>query len=156
MGIVYRDGAGESRLDIHQYYVNMLPMIAKRSTCIRRSVAAIITNKKNQILSSGYNGVPSGIKHCIDFPCDGAFDKKGDTTRCSSTHAETNCIIQCTNINDAYNIYCSCTPCFVCAKMILNTPIRLIIAVEEYPDEQAINILKQRNLPIIFYPYSEK
>jgi dCMP deaminase len=147
-----KDGASRRRLSKAQYYCEMLPMVARRSTCIRRDVAAIITDKEGHILSTGYNGVPSGIRHCYYNPCPGAQQKTGDSSLCEAVHAEQNAMIQCNDLRSAYAMYCSCTPCFTCAKMILNTPIKVIYCLERYPDNRAIEILLRRRISLYVAP----
>lgn len=139
----------------------MLPFVASRSTCVRRMVAAIITDKDGHILSTGYNGVPSGIDHCYLKPCPGAKQESGNSSLCEAVHAEQNALIQCADISRAAYMYCSATPCFVCAKMILNTPIQAIWAQERYNDPRALDILRRRNIPVYIFPdlmtpYEEK
>lgn len=130
----------------------MLPLVASRSTCIRRMVAAIITDRDGHVLSTGYNGVPSGIEHCYIKPCPGAEQASGNTSLCEAVHAEQNAIIQCRDLRNATTMYCSCTPCFVCAKMILNTPIQSIYCLESYPDKKALEILLRRKISIYVVP----
>jgi dCMP deaminase len=77
---------------------------------------------------------------------------KGDSSLCEAVHAEQNAIIQCRDLRHAAVMYCSCTPCFVCAKMILNTPITVIYAIERYDDKKGIEILLRRNMSIYIYP----
>ena len=120
------------RLTHDQYYLKMLDLVAARSTCVRRAVGAIIVDQDFHVLSTGYNGVPRHHPHCIEEPCLGAEDPRGDTTRCFAVHAEINAIMQCADINRAYCMYVSCTPCFECAKAIANTGIRRIVATEVY------------------------
>jgi dCMP deaminase len=117
-----------------EYFLKMLNLVASRATCGRRQVGAIIVSADHQILSTGYNGVPRGLVHCIDQPCPGINDRKGDTSRCEAVHAELNAILQCYRLDLAHTIYISCTPCFACAKMIANTPIKHIVAWKFYPD----------------------
>src|SRR4051812_34169703 len=112
-----------------QYYADMLHLVASRSTCMRREVGAIITDAEGRVLSTGYNGVPRGFPHCLDHPCLGANDLKGDTARCEAVHAEANAILQCPDLQRACIMYVSVTPCFECAKLILNTPIRNVVVL---------------------------
>lgn len=119
----------------------MLKLVANRSTCIRRKVGAIITDKEGHVLSTGYNGVPKNFDHCIDVPCLGATDKSGDTSQCMAVHAEQNALLQCSDLSRASVMYASCTPCFVCAKMIVNTNIGAIICIEEYADKSGLTVL---------------
>jgi dCMP deaminase len=130
-----------SRLSKKSYYLEMLKLVANRSTCIRRKVAAIITDRDGHVLSTGYNGVPRNFEHCIDIPCSGAGDKPGDNTKCMAVHAEQNALLQCNDLDKAYVLYCSCVPCFSCAKMIANTNIALVICVENYADKAGQELL---------------
>lgn len=130
-----------SRLSIDEYYLKMLELVAARSTCVRRAVGAIIVDKENHVLSTGYNGVPKGFSHCIDKPCAGASDNPGDSSNCMAVHAEQNAILQCNSLSRAYTIYCSCLPCFVCSKLLSNTRIHVIVCKENYADKRGLKVL---------------
>lgn len=121
-----------------EYFVQMLDLVASRSTCARRAVGAIIIDEIGHILSTGYNGVPRGFQHCTETPCLGATDKPGDTSRCDATHAEMNALLQCFRLDLAHTIYVSCSPCFTCAKLIANTSIRRVVCCEMYADEHEV------------------
>jgi len=123
------------RMPHDEYFLQLVQLVANRSTCVRRDVGAIIVSAEHQVLSTGYNGVPRGFDHCIDDPCNGAMDPPGDTRRCMAVHAEVNAIIQCHRIDLAHTLYSTCTPCFECAKMIANTPIRRVVALATYPSD---------------------
>ena len=137
------------RLNKTEYYLEMLKLVAARSTCIRRAVGAIITDKEGHVLSTCYNGVPKDFDHCIDAPCLGSSEKRGDTTRCMAVHAEQNALLQCNDLSRAHTIYVSCTPCFTCAKMIANTNIETVICAEDYADHRGRDVLFQRGCTII-------
>lgn len=143
------------RPDLMNYFLQMLDLIASRGTCIRRKVAAIITDQKGHILSTGYNGVPSGVLHCIGNPCPGVVDKPGDSSNCMAIHAEQNALLQCQNLDKAYFMYCSCTPCFTCAKMIANTNIKMIVCKERYADQRGVEVL-QMVMKIVLHPFDEE
>ena len=133
---------------IDEYFLNMLRLVGTRSTCPRREVGAIITDTKGVVLAMGYNGVPRGMPHCIDLPCAGINDRPGDSSRCLAVHAEQNAMLQCADLNRAFNLYVSCTPCFVCAKMIANTAIRRIVTLEDYPDERSKEVFRARSIEL--------
>lgn len=139
------------RLSRDEYYLQMLDLVALRSTCSRRCVGAIIVDSKGRVLSTGYNGVPVGFVHCIDEPCRGACDDPGDSSRCLAVHAEINAMLQCPRINDAYTIYVSCTPCFSCAKMICNTSIKRIVTIEKYSDQEGAIILSEADIEVVVH-----
>ena len=131
-----------------EYFMRMLSLVASRATCARRQVGAIIVSEDHQIISTGYNGVPKGLPHCIDKPCLGVGDKKGDTSRCEAVHAELNAILQCRRLDQAHTIYVSCTPCFACAKMIANTSIKRIVAYKHYADVNGESILRRAGIVV--------
>jgi dCMP deaminase len=127
------------------YFVKMLEDVCSRSTCVRRSVGAILTDARGRILSSGYNGPPSGFEHCVqEHPCPGARDVSGDTRRCLAVHAEQNCLLQCWRLDLASTLYVTCTPCFTCAKMILQTDISRVVVTSAYADDGGVTLLVQK------------
>ena len=99
-------------------------LVAKRSTCIRRQVGAILVKDK-RVLATGYNGAPSGIAHCLDIGCLREQNKVPSGERhelCRGSHAEQNAIVQAaahgTSIKDAV-LFCTNLPCSICIKMII-------------------------------------
>ena len=136
------------RLTHDEYYLEILKVVAARSTCVRRAVGAILVDERYKVLSTGYNGVPSGFSHCIDVPCLGAQDIPGDSSRCMAIHAEVNVIVQCARLDLARILYVSCTPCFTCAKMLCNTPVRRIVSAEEYSESEGLTVLRQAGIEL--------
>lgn len=136
-----------------EYYLRMLELVASRSTCGRRHVAAIIVDEDKHVLSTGYNGVPRDFPHCRDTggehdrACEGRLDKSGDSSRCLAVHAEQNALLQCHDIMRAHTLYVSCSPCFTCAKMIANTRIKRVVCMEAYADD-ASQILKSAGIEL--------
>lgn len=133
-----------ARPNRREYFLSMLKLTASRSTCIRRAVGAIITDKEGHVLSTGYNGVVRDADHCTDVPCAGANDRPGETSNCMAVHAEQNALLQCTNLRSAHTLYCSCAPCFICAKMIANTDIAVVICETDYADKRGHQVLFDR------------
>jgi dCMP deaminase len=130
------------RPTIDQYWAKHLRLVAERATCVRRKTGAIITDSRGAILSSGYNGIGSGVIHCglTGSPCDGTGRIPGDSgnekTNCWATHAEVNAVLQCHRIDLAMTLYTTNFPCFNCAKTLINTPISRIISLEDYPGDR--------------------
>lgn len=129
------------RSSTDKYFLDMLMLTERRATCPRRSVGAILTTLRGQVLSTGYNGPPRGFAHCTDSPCPGAFDAPGDTRRCQAVHAEQNALLQCPNIDAIHTLYVTTTPCFTCAKMLLNTPLQRIVSWTKYIEDGAMDLL---------------
>jgi dCMP deaminase len=95
--------------------------------------------------------VPSGYPHCIDDPCPGRRDPKGDTSRCMAIHAEQNALLQCRQLDRAHTIYSHTLPCFTCAKLIANTPIQRVVYVEPYADNRGALLLEMLDKEVRWY-----
>lgn len=131
-----------------EYFMKMAHLVKERSTCPRRKVGAVIVKNKH-LLTTGYNGNPKGMKHCDEIGClrEELNVPSGERHElCTGLHAEQNVIIQAavfgTPIKGA-TIYCTNTPCSVCAKMIINAGIKEVVYSGEYPDELAMKILEE-------------
>ncbi len=140
-------------------FMDLTETIAKWSSCYRedRNVGAVIVRNK-RILTTGYNGAPSGIKSCKE---------KGECLRvklgiesgkrhelCYAIHAEQNAIIQAAKIGvciEGATLYCTHQPCAICSKMIVNAGISRIVYKHPYPDEFASEILKEAGVKLIRY-----
>jgi dCMP deaminase len=114
-------------------------MVAKRSTCLRRSVGAILVKDK-RILATGYNGAPAGLKHCEEVGClreNSSIPSGQRHELCRGLHAEQNVIIQAAyhgiSIKGA-TLYCTNKPCVICSKMLINAGIQKIYYEEGYDD----------------------
>ena len=150
---------GEGRPSWDTYFMDITQLVAKRSTCVRRAVGAVIVKDK-RILSTGYNGAPSGIRHCGDVGC---LRKEMNITSgerhelCRGIHAEQNAIIQAAyhgvSIKDAI-LYCTNLPCIICAKMIINAGIRKIYYDSGYADALSQDMLAESGIDLIKLDYS--
>lgn len=129
-------------------------LVAERSTCLRRHVGAILVKDK-RILATGYNGAPSGIRHCDEVGClrqDSSIPSGERHELCRGIHAEQNVIIQaaCYGISIAGStIYCTNKPCVICSKMIVNAGIKKIFYAEGYDDSLADEILAEACVEVV-------
>ena len=121
-----------TRPTLDQTYMQVAREFAKRATCSRRQVGAVITGN-GYILSSGYNGSFPGSQHCIDVPCAGAGLPSGTgLDSCMSAHAEQNAIARLRQVDEADTLYCTTAPCVSCTKLALCTSIKRIVADQDY------------------------
>ncbi|MEG0217620.1 MAG: cytidine/deoxycytidylate deaminase family protein [Raoultibacter sp.] len=149
---------GTNRPSWDEYFMLLATEVASRTTCLRRAVGAVIV-KDRRILSTGYNGVPTGIRHCDEVGC--LRQQLGVPSGqrheiCRGLHAEQNAIIQAarygTNIEGA-SIYITTQPCIVCAKMIINAGITEIVYQNPYPDELSQEMLAESGIALrVFSP----
>lgn len=113
-------------------------LTATRGTCARRQVGCILTNVRGHVLATGYNGVASGMPHCIDQPCPGAHLPSGTgLDECEALHAEQNALLQCSRPYEIHTCYVTASPCITCIKLLLNTSCQRIVFSEEYPHSKA-------------------
>lgn len=149
-----QEGAlASSRPSWPEYFMAIANMVAKRSTCIRRSVGAIVVKDK-RILATGYNGAPAGLKHCAEVGCLRENSSIPSGTRhelCRGLHAEQNVIIQASYHGIAINggtLYCTNKPCVICSKMIINAGIVKIYYEQGYDDALSDQMFIEANLEI--------
>lgn len=139
-----------------EYFMDITRLVARRSTCLRRQVGAVLVKDKN-ILATGYNGTPSGITHCSETGCLREQLKVPSGERhelCRGLHAEQNAIIQAArhgvNITDA-TLFCTNSPCIICTKMLINAGIRRIIYLEGYADKLSHEMLAEAGIETCVY-----
>jgi dCMP deaminase len=138
-----------------EYFMEMAMLTARRSTCMRRNVGAVIVQDKH-IIATGYNGAPKGIPHCEEIG--GCLREKMNIPSgerhelCRALHAEQNAIIQAATLAQSIegaSIYITNQPCVICAKMIINAGIKRIVVREGYPDKLAVDLLAEAGLKIV-------
>lgn len=146
--------AEPNRPSWENYFMGITVLVAKRSTCLRRSVGAIIVKDK-RILTTGYNGAPSGIRHCLEVGClreqlNVASGERHEL--CRGIHAEQNAIIQAAfhgvSIEDS-TLFCTNLPCSICAKMIINAGIKKIYYQSGYADAISEDMLQEASVELI-------
>lgn len=130
-----------SRPSKDELFLQMAVLLSTRSTCSRRGVGCVLVDSRGHVLSTGYNGVPSGWRHCTDIPCDGAAYLTGTgLEKCRAIHAEQNALLQCPDAYEIYTCYVTVSPCVHCVKLLCNTSCERIVFVEKYaqPDSELI------------------
>ena len=138
-------------------FMDLTETISKWSSCFKsdRNVGAVIVKNK-RILTTGYNGAPSGIKSCKE---------KGECLRvnlgiqsgtrhelCYAIHAEQNAIIQAAKMGvciEGATLYCTHQPCVICSKMIVNAGITRVVYAKPYPDDFSQEIFKEAGVKLV-------
>ena len=143
-----------SRPSWTEYFKAITRLVAKRSTCLRRQVGAILVKDK-RILATGYNGAPAGLKHCEEVGClreDASIPSGERHELCRGLHAEQNAIIQAAYygipIFDS-TLYCTNKPCVICSKMIINAGIKKIYYEEGYDDPLSEQMIREAGIEIV-------
>ena len=141
------------RVSLDEYFLKIASVIAERSTCLRHHVGAVAVRDK-RILTTGYNGAASGVKDCLELGCLRNEQNIPSGTRqeiCRAIHAEQNVIIQASlhgvSLENA-TIYCTHTPCILCAKMLVNAKIKRFVTFAEYSDNAFIDLFKEAGIKV--------
>ena len=132
-----------------EYFMGIAKVVASRSNCIKRKVAAVIVKDK-RIISTGYNGTPRGVRNCNEGGCPrcNSFAESGkNLEECYCSHGEENAIVQASyhgiSIKNAV-LYTTFSPCLICTKMILNAGISEVVYNAEYPlGEGPLKLLRE-------------
>jgi len=136
-----------------EYFMDITHLVAKRSTCLRRHVGAILVKDK-KILATGYNGAPARLKHCLEIGCLRELQSVPSGERhelCRGLHGEQNAIIQAAYHGVAIRgatLYCTNHPCVICSKMLINAGIERIVYEEGYADDLAGQMLKESGIKV--------
>lgn len=166
---------GRKRPTVDEYFMELAHHLARRSTCFRRSVGAVIVKDKH-LLATGYNGVPRGLTHCIHTGCirmgnpnlelfevrsveeiRSFFSKYHEVPSgqyhelCTGVHAEENAIIQSAyfgvSIRDA-EVFTTTFPCVNCARIMINARIRRVVYDADYVDPISKGLLAESDLAV--------
>lgn len=137
-----------------KYFMQLAQVVAGRSTCLRRQVGAVLVKDK-QILSTGYNGSPAGLRHCDEVGClrQSLGVPSGERHEiCRSVHAEQNALVQAAKHGvaiDGADLYCTHQPCALCTKLLITGGIRRVIYTHSYPDQLALAMAKEAGLELL-------
>lgn len=144
----------EKRPSWDSYFMQLAFVVAGRSTCLRRQVGAVLV-KERQILSTGYNGSPSGLLHCDEVGClrQSLSVPSGERLEiCRAVHAEQNALVQAAKHGVAIagaDLYTTLQPCVQCTKMMINAGIRRVVYTHSYPDQLAGAMAREAGLELV-------
>jgi len=151
---------GQHRPSWDEYFMRIAHEVARRSTCLRRHVGAVVVLDK-RILSTGYNGAPSGLRHCSETGClrDQLKVPSGERTElCRGLHGEMNAMLQGARHGirlEGGALYSTLVPCSLCSKMLINTGIIRVVAAAPNPDCFARGMLEEAGVEFVVMPPDE-
>ena len=131
-----------------EYFLRVAWVVASRSTCLRRRVGAVIVRERYMV-STGYNGAPTGVPHCAEVGC--LRERLGIPSgerheMCRGSHGEVNALCQAAAMGAATAggvLYCTHEPCAFCTKALINAGIREMVFLHPYPDELARTLRRE-------------
>jgi dCMP deaminase len=141
------------RIDFDEYCLKIAAVVGERSTCRRHHMGAVAVRDRH-ILTTGYNGAPAGAKDCLELGClrDEMNIESGTRQElCRAIHAEQNVIIQAglhgVSLEGA-TVYCTHTPCVLCAKMLVNSRIKRFVTFGKYNDDRFIELFREAGIEV--------
>ena len=124
------------------FFLDIAKQVAKASYCKRRQVGAVIV-KDDNIISFGYNGTISGFVN--ECECD-------NVTKKDVLHAESNAIAKCCKSSyssDGATMYITLSPCFECAKIIIQSGIKKVVYFQNYTDLSGVDLLIKSKIDVL-------
>jgi dCMP deaminase len=139
------------RPNIDEYFLKIAAVVGERATCQRHHIGAVAVRDKH-ILTTGYNGAPAGLHDCLELGClrnELKIPSGKNHEICRAVHAEQNVIIQAAlhgiSIKDA-TIYCTHSPCVLCAKMLVNAQIARFVSYGRYSDDEFLKLFQEAGI----------
>lgn len=142
-----------------QYFLEIAHVVAKRSTCSRKHVGAVIADARHRIVSCGYNGSPSNTPHCIDSGVGCLLkDIDGKPSCIRTVHAEANALAHA-GIEGyqtrGWTIYVTVTPCYECAKLIIQAGVQRVVYADHYNSRNTdlvLDLFKEASIAVECVP----
>lgn len=146
-----------ARPSFDEYCLKIASVVAERATCQRHHIGAVAVRDKH-ILATGYNGAPTGLHDCLQLGClrnELGIPSGKSAEICRAVHAEQNVIIQAAlhgvSIKDS-TIYCTHSPCVLCAKMLVNAQITRFVSFGRYSDDEFLTLFKEAGIQYDLVP----
>lgn len=137
------------RPKMHDTMMETALIWAKRSTCSRLSVGAVLAGyNDHRVIGTGYNGAPRGIPHCSHYltaeePCQ------------VSKHAEENAVANAAYLGVSTRgawLYCTHAPCYRCAGLLINAGINTVYYAQDYRSFDGLMLLKDAGIATRLWP----
>jgi len=115
--------------------MRMAEELAKRSTCARNQVGSVITTADlTQVLGIGFNGNARGLPNRCD---------SSEPGRCGCIHSEANALIKAGAQTPGKVMFVTCSPCVMCAKMVVNSNVARVYYRQAYRDPAGVEVLRR-------------
>lgn len=125
--------------DFHEYYMSIAFAVRERANCKGYKVGAVLV-VKNRVVSTGYNGVPEGMKNCLAGGCDRCshpekYPSGVGYDLCICVHAEDSALLNAARLGIAVDegvVYTTVKPCFTCMKSLHQAGITTVYYHKEW------------------------
>jgi dCMP deaminase len=135
------------------YFMAITKIIASRSTCQRLYAGAVLV-KNNRIISTGYNGAPPNMPHCLDA---GHLMEEGHCVR--TVHGEHNALLQAAVLGGTSTVgstmYTKYNPCIHCTKYVITAGVKRVVIGKIYRNSTAVDMLREAGVQVDIYQENE-
>jgi len=135
------------------YFMAITKIIASRSTCPRLYAGAVLV-KNNRIISTGYNGAPPNMPHCLDS---GHLMEEGHCVR--TVHGEHNALLQAAVLGGTSTVgstmYTKYNPCIHCTKYVITAGVKRVVIGKIYRNSTAVDMLREAGVQVDIYQENE-
>lgn len=133
--------------------MDLAVVTARRATCLRHNIGAVIVDPNGRVVSTGYNGPPAGMAHCFEVGCIRNEKKIKQGTQievCRGVHAEQNALLQSESMHrmQGGTCYCVFRPCVTCAKLLINAGIKRVVFSIPYKDNLATIMFEEAGVTL--------
>lgn len=140
-------GYAMTRISRDEMLMGVAQVMALRATCNRLHVGAVIS-RQGRVISTGYNGAPSGLPHCSTETCNVEHP-------CTTTsHAESGAIAHAARHGialDGATLHVTACPCLGCAKLIINSGIKRVVYLTPYRKVDGLELLGLAGIEVEYY-----
>ena len=147
--------SNEKRISWEEYFIKITKLVSEKSSCLSAPKGAIIIKDK-RIIATGYSGAPAGIVSCYEegycLKRKLGYGHGEGHDKCLAVHAEANAILQAASLGISCKdciMYCTHKPCNDCAKLIINSGIKTVYYINDYPSEMTDNLFKESKINLI-------
>lgn len=152
----------DKRISWEEYFIKITKLVSEKSSCLSAPKGAIIIKDK-RIIATGYSGAPAGIISCYEkgycLKRSLGYGHGEGHDKCLAVHAEANSILQAASLGISCKdciMYCTHKPCNDCAKLIINSGIKTVYYINDYPSEMTDNLFKESKINLIKIDSIEK
>lgn len=131
---------------LNTFFMKCALSAAELSHAKRKQVGAVLA-KDGRIISTGYNGQPSGFDNCCEYTTEDGSLK----TKSTVIHAEMNAILFCAKYGiptEDTVLYITLSPCNNCVTSIIQSGIKHVYYLEEYRDTSGVDFLRQAGISV--------
>lgn len=136
------------RISRHNMFMDIARIVAKRGTCPRLCVGAVVVRDCKKIVSIGYNGAPPGKPHCTEVGClmNGVSCIRADHAEFNALREYVELVDYC--LDNRLSLYVTHSPCEECARYIVKARVKSVYFETPYKSIKGLTILTDNDVKV--------